>query len=207
MDTDKIGGISRFKGKQAKLYKQISIEIERESQIHSDYAGLQNQFGLLLMAEGDPEGAEGHFLEALSLNPKYREATLNLGFLYIEMDRWEEAESLFLSEARKHPKDGLLHHALGVMYLQTERQKEALVHMHKAIQCHPYYRDYYQKKWVWRRGKLHLDQERVRFFKRIHLNYHYAQFHNFIGLCLAKKGRSTQAARELKKAARLKPDE
>jgi tetratricopeptide (TPR) repeat protein len=123
------------------------------------------------------------------------------------MDRWEEAESLFLSEARKHPKDGLLHHALGVMYLQTERQKEALVHMHKAIQCHPYYRDYYQKKRVWCRGKLHLDQERVRFFKRIHLNYHYAQFHNFIGLYLAKKGRSTQAARELKKAAQLKPDD
>jgi tetratricopeptide (TPR) repeat protein len=79
------------------------------------------------------------FLEALSLNPKYREATLNLGFLYIELRRWKEAEDLFLSEARRHPKDGFLHHALGVLYLQTERQKEALVHIRKAIQYHPYY--------------------------------------------------------------------
>jgi tetratricopeptide (TPR) repeat protein len=207
MGADKISGISRFKGKQAKLYKQISIEIERENQSHPNYADLHNQFGLLLMVEGDPGGAESHFLEALSLNPKYRETTLNLGFLYIEIKRWKEAEDLFLPEARKHPKDGFLHHALGVMYLQTGRRKEALVHIHKAIQCHPYYRDYYQKKGVWHRGKIHLDQKRERVFKKIHLDYHYAQFYNFIGLYLAKKGKSIQAARELQKAAKLKPDE
>jgi tetratricopeptide (TPR) repeat protein len=127
--------------------------------------------------------------------------------LYIEIKRWKEAEDLFLPEARKHPKDGFLHHALGVMYLQTGRRKEALVHIHKAIQCHPYYRDYYQKKGVWHRGKIHLDQKRERVFKKIHLDYHYAQFYNFIGLYLAKKGKSIQAARELQKAAKLKPDE
>jgi Flp pilus assembly protein TadD len=207
MEVDKTGGISRFEGKQAELYKQISIEIERENQIHPNYADLHNQFGLLLIAEGDLEGAESHFLEALSLNPGYREATLNLGFLYIEMKRWGEAERLLISEARKHPRDGFLQHALGVMYLQTGRQKEALARIHKAILCHPYYRDYYHKKGVWHRGKVHLDPRKERIFKKTHLNYHYAQFHNFVGLYLAKKGKSTQAARELKKAAKLKPDE
>ena len=207
MVTDKSSGIRRFKRKQVKLYKQISIEIEKEIQIHPDYPDLHNQFGLLLMVEGDPGGGESHFLEALSFNPKYREATLNLGFLYIEMKRWKEAKEVLLSEAKKYPKDGFLHHALGILYLRAKKRIEALGHIHKAIQCHPYYRDYYQKIGIWHRGKVHLDQKGERFFKKIHLNYPCAQFHNFIGLYLAKKGKSTQAVRELKKAAELKPDE
>ena len=159
------------------------------------------------MIEGEREKAESHFLEALRLNPKYREAILNLGFLYIEMRRWKEAEEIFLSEAKRHPKDGFLHHVLGILYLQTGKEKEAAAQIHKAIQCHPYYRDYYQKKGVWQRGVVHLDQKAERILKKIHLNYHYAHFHNFIGLYLAKKGKSAQAVKELRKAARLKPDE
>jgi tetratricopeptide (TPR) repeat protein len=207
MDADKASRIRRSKGKQARLYRQILIELEKEIQIHANYADLHNQFGLLLMVEGDPGGAESHFLEALSLNPKYREATLNLGSLYIEMKYWEKAEQIFLAEIKKHPKDGFLHHALGVLYLQTKREKEALAQIRKAIQCHPYYRDYYKKKGAWHRGVVQLDKKREKPLKKIHLDYHYAQFHNFIGLYLAKKGKSTQAVRELKKAAKLKPDE
>jgi tetratricopeptide (TPR) repeat protein len=200
-------GIRRFKGRQAKLYKKILIEIEREIQIHPNFADLHNQLGFLLIMEGEPEEAENHFLKALSLNPKYREAVLNLGFLYIEMKRWKEAESIFLSEIKKHPKDGLIHHTLGVLYLQMGRKKEALAQIRKAIQHYSYYQDYYKKKEIWYREAVHLDRRREREFKKVHLNHHYAQFHNFIGLYLAKKGKSTQAIREFKKAARLKPNE
>ncbi len=44
-------------------------EIEKEIQIHPDYADLQNQLGLLLMMEGDQEGAEREFVLAIRLNP------------------------------------------------------------------------------------------------------------------------------------------
>lgn len=101
------------------IYKRILSEIENEVQIHPNYADLQNQFALLLMFEGEMEKAESHFLEALRLNTKYREAILNLGFLFTEMRRWKEAEEIFLSEAKRHPKDGFLHHVLGILYLQT----------------------------------------------------------------------------------------
>jgi tetratricopeptide (TPR) repeat protein len=123
------------------------------------------------------------------------------------MRRWKEAESIFLSEIRKYPKDGFLHHTLGVLYLQMGRKKEALAQIHKAIRYHSYYRDYYRKKGIWHREAVHLDQRGERAIKRIHFNYHYAQFHNLIGLYLAKKGKSTQAIREFEKAAKLKPDE
>ncbi len=207
MGTDKNNGIGRLRGNPLKLCREISAEIEREIRIHPNYADLHNQFGLLLMALGDPERAESHFLKSLSLNPGYREAALNLSFLCIEMRRLKEAEDLLLSEARKHPKDGFIHHVLGILYLQAGRPQDALVQIQRAIRCHPHYRDYYQKKGVWRRGKIYLDEKGKRSFKRTHLNYHYAQFHNFVGLYLAKKGRSAQAVRELKRAAKMKPDE
>jgi protein O-GlcNAc transferase len=207
MVADKNTGIGRLGGTRFKLCREISIEIEREIRIHPNYADLHNQFGLLLMAMGDSERAESHFSESLSLNPRYREAALNLSFLYVEMRRLKEAEDLLLSEARKHPKDAFIHHVLGILYLQAERPQEALAHIQKAIRWNPHYRDYYQKKGAWRRGKIYLDEKGKRSFKKTHLNYHYAQFHNFIGLTLAKKGKSAQAVRELKMAAKMKPDE
>jgi Tfp pilus assembly protein PilF len=152
------------------LYRQILSEVEREIQIHPQYADVQNQFALLMMFEGELKKAERHFLEALSLNPKYREAIHNLGFLYIEMKRWEEAEKLFLSEAKRHPRDSFVQHALGILYLQMGMQKKAAVHIHKAIQHNSYYRDYYKKKGVWQRGVVHLDHNAGRTLIKIHLN-------------------------------------
>src|SRR4030042_439190 len=180
------------------IYKRILGEVEKEVQLHPNYADLQNQFALLLMVKGEMEKARNHFLEALRVNPKYREAILNLGFLYLEMRRWKEAEEIFLPEAKQYPKDGFIHHVLGILYLRAGKQKEAAAQIHKAIQYHAYYRDYYRKKGVWQRGVVKLNKKAERVLRKMHLNHHYAQFHNFIGLYLAKKGKSTQAIDELR---------
>ncbi len=96
--------------------------------------------------------------------------------------------------------------SLGILYLQTGRQKEAAARICKAMQYHSHYRDYYRKRGVWQRGAIHLDQKTERALKKIHFDP-YAQFHNFIGLNLAQKGKFAQAVKELKKAAGLKPNE
>jgi tetratricopeptide (TPR) repeat protein len=189
------------------MYKRILGEIGKEVQTHPRYADLQNQLALLLMIEGETEKAMSHFLEARRLNPKYREAILNLGFLCMAMKRWKEAEEIFLSEVKRHSKDGFLHHVLGILYLQTGREKKAASRIHKAIQYHSYYRDFYKKIGVWQKGVVHLPREAERSIRRIHLTRPYAQFHNFIGLSLAKKGKFTQAVKELRKAAKQEPDE
>jgi len=76
-------------------------EIEKEIEAHPNYADLHNQRGLCLMVEGDREGAEREFAHAIRINPKFREAILNLAYLYVEMERWKEAEEIFLTEAKK----------------------------------------------------------------------------------------------------------
>lgn len=196
-----------MKKRQDPTYKWILGEIEKEVQAHPHYADLQNHFALLLMVGGEMKKAEKHFLEALRLNPNYREALLNLGCLYLEMRRWREAEKILQLEAKRHPKDSFLHHVLGTLFLQTGRKKEAMARIGRAVQHHSSYRHFYQKKGLWQKGKIILDRKAERVLKKNLLHYPHAQYHHFIGLCLAKKGKFIQAVKELRKAARLKPDE
>ncbi|MBM4349157.1 MAG: tetratricopeptide repeat protein [Deltaproteobacteria bacterium] len=195
-----------MKIKQLPVYKRILQEIEEEIQAHPDYADLRNQMGLLLAAEGDLGRAEKEFGQAIRLNPKYREAALHLGYLYLEMGRWKEAEEIFLSEARKNPKEGFLQHLLGMIYLQMGRQREAISRIQKALRSHPACQDYYRKKGIWKRGKIHLLERKGRGFGKIHLRRLYGPFHHFVGLYLAREGKSVQSIRELEKAAKLIPD-
>ncbi|MBM4346609.1 MAG: tetratricopeptide repeat protein, partial [Deltaproteobacteria bacterium] len=159
------------------------------------------------MVEGDQEGAEREFAHAVRLNPKYREAAIHSGYLHIEMKRWKEAERIFLSEAQKKPKESFFHLLLGMIYLQMERRQEASLRIRKAFQIHPAYQDEYRKKGIWEKGEIHLGEMAKMGFGKIHLNHLYAQLYNFTGLYLAREGRSVQAIRELKKAAKLVPDE
>ena len=151
---------------QNPIYRHILDEIGKMVQIHPNYADLQNQLALLLMAEGKLERAEIHLLKAIRLNPKYGEAILNLGFLYMETKRWKKAEEIFLSEAKRRPRNGLLQHVLGILYLQTGRQKEAAARIRKAMRYHSHYRDYYREKGVWQRGAIRLDREAESALKR-----------------------------------------
>ena len=195
-----------MKEKGILLYKRILGEIEKKIQIHPNYVDLHNQLALLYMMEGDRERAEKNLVEALRLNPKYREAILNLGYLYTELKRWKEAEDIFVSESKKHPQDGFLHHVLSILYFQNGKRKEAGLRIRKAIQCDPYYRDYYKKMGVSQKGIVYLDQKTERVLKKVLLNYHHANFHSFIGIYLAKEGKPIQALRELKKAEKLEPN-
>ncbi len=187
--------------------KRILMEIQEEVRVHPRYADFQHLLALVWMAAGEMEKAESYFLEALHLNPRYREAAVNLGFLNVETGRWEKAEEIFLAQAKRHPRDGFLQHVLGILCLKTGRLMEGAARIHKAIQCQSYYRDYYKKKGVWQRGKVHVDQKAERALKKIHFSHPYAQFHNLIGLYLAKKGKFTEAVKELRMASVLNPDD
>ncbi len=183
------------------------MEIEEEVRVHPHYADLQHLLGLGYMVLGERGKAESHFLEALRLNPRYRQAMINLGFLNAEMERWKEAEEIFLADAKRYPRDGFPRHVLGILYLKAGRLQEGTVRIDQAVQRQSYYRDYYKKKGVWRNGKVHLDQKAERTLRRIQFNDPYAEFHNLLGLHLAKRGKFTQAVRELRTAAVLKPDD
>jgi len=193
--------------KQIPIYKRILKGLDREIQVHPDYADFRNQRGLLMMVKGDLSGAKQEFRKALRLNANYQEATLHLGCLYLETRHWKEAEAVFLPEVKKKPKDGFLQYVMGFVSLQRGRPKEAVLRFYKAIQNHQGYRVLFQKRGAWKNGKIYLDEKVETSLHEIYLHRLYAQFHNFMGLTLAKEGKLTLALQELKKAEKLHSDE
>jgi superkiller protein 3 len=192
--------------RQIPTYQRVLRELEEEIRLHPDYADLRNQRGLLMMTLGDLTGAKQEFLNALRLNPKYREAAFNLGYLYLETKRWKEAEAIFFPEAKRNPGDDFLQTLLGIISLGLGREKEAALKLHRGLGSHPGVRTFYQKKGMRRNGKVHVDGKAANGLHEGYLHRRQALFHQFIGLYLAREGKSTQAVRELKKAAKLVPD-
>ena len=170
-----------------------------------DYAKID--FGTVRGVKGERERAEKHLSIALRLNSKYREALLNLGYLFLETGRFKRIEKTLLREARREPVNGPLYHLLALFYLQTGRKKEAVFHVRKAIRCQPDFKKFYKGRGVWRRGSAVVDDGLDKVFKRIYFNYPLAQFHRLMGLRLARKGRLDGAVQELKKAFQIHPDE
>lgn len=187
-------------------YKRVLEEIRKEIEIHPDYADLQNLMGLFLTAGEDREGGERCFKEALRLNPRYREAILNLGFLYIGAGRWAEAEKIFLYGTTKMKKDGYLQYLLGITYHYQGEESKANQQLSLAIRNQPSLGRYYGKDTGRTGAKTSVGKKAEEAFKNIYPDHHTAQFHNSMGLYLAREGRSTQALRQLRKAADMRPD-
>lgn len=189
-----------------KVYKRIKKEIEEKIRAYPKYADLHNQMGLMLAVEGDLESAQKEFDHALQLNPQYVEAKLNLGFLFLLMKRWKEAETIFLSEGMKGPESGVLQHILGVIYVKTGREKETLQCLRKALKTDHHCQKDYHTRGIWRDEQLFIEKMRREDGRTIPRRHFYQKFHTIMGLYLAKGGHLAQALRELKKAEKFSPD-
>ncbi|MCX8118695.1 MAG: tetratricopeptide repeat protein [Desulfobacterota bacterium] len=168
-------GIPRLK-RYEKLFEALKARVAE----NPDYPDLRHQLALFHFAQGDPEGAERELLEALRLNPKYQEAALHLGCLYLEQGRWEEARSVTRSIARKRSKTPLFREILGQM-AQGGRPKS------EADRASPP-----EKGQRLRDVKPHLRRLR-------------GQFHLLVAILLAREGRLGQALKDLEKAAEWIP--
>jgi tetratricopeptide (TPR) repeat protein len=196
----------RLKKLSSPLYRRLRNDLEHQLRIHPRYADLYNQLGLVLAHSGERAEAEQHFRKAIRLNPNYREAFLNLAYLYLEGKQWNKAKVILVPESRRGPRDGSLHHVLAICYLNVGKEKEASIHLGKAA-CHPYYAGFYRKMGIWKKEKVSLTDKARQVFMNLSINNHDAHFHNFVGFYLAKEGKAAQALRELERAAQLKPDD
>ncbi len=191
---------------KARIDPKILRKVEGDLQIHPDYPDFQNRLGLVRMQEGKLNEGEACFLEALRLNPDYREALLNLACLYMDLERWHEAEDLLRSKWRRFTRDGFYQHLSAVLYFIVGRPREAADRVRRAIRLRPLYRGYYGRLDLWQRGAVALRPKGLTFLKKVPLCHLEANFRNFIGLHHAQEGRFSRAAGELQRAARLEPN-
>jgi len=92
--------------------------------------GAQKEFdkALVAIANGTKEGIEEavpHLEHAIALYPGFVEARLKLGTAFMDLERWERAESTLRATLQIEPRAANALFALGEIYLQQNRIEDA----------------------------------------------------------------------------------
>ena len=93
--------------------------------------------GKLDQLEGRFEDAILRYRRVASLQPDFVAVHVNLGNIYLELDRLEEAKSSFASALQKQSINPAAHYGLGQVALSKRGYAEALEHFEKALALTP----------------------------------------------------------------------
>jgi Tfp pilus assembly protein PilF len=100
-------------------YTAALAELTEAEKSYSNVAELQYNLGRALMGRRRPDLAEPRFLKAIQLKPSYSDARNDLGVLYLETNRWDNAIQQFkaVKEDLFYPRHDHAAINLGLAYL------------------------------------------------------------------------------------------
>jgi tetratricopeptide (TPR) repeat protein len=164
------------------------------------YAEIFNKLGLIAHYKGELEASADYFQKALSINPRYTEASLNLTVTLNDLGRYDEAGDTFSKAAQVVRADakaidpfiiGKLaneHARLGDQYAEFGLYDEALEEYRKALALRPNFVDVITKEGIALREKGRLDEAIESFMraKGVHPKYLPAMVH--LGVTYYMKG-------------------
>ncbi len=188
--------------------------LERNS---NGYADVFNRLGFIAFQKGLLDRASKYFEKALSLNPKYTDAALNLVITYNELQRFPEAERVFAQASkvvRSEPASmdpfiqGKLaneHGKLGDAYHDQGMYEAALDEYRKAVGLRPKFVDILTKIGIALREKGELDQAVDAFEKAKAANPKYIPAYIHLGITYFSQGRHPSAVEEWKAAQKMDP--
>lgn len=93
--------------------------------------------GKLDQFEGRVDDAIQRYRTVTALQPDFVAVLVNLGNIYLELDRLEEANTSFASALQKQPINPAAHYGLGQVALSNRRYAEAVEHFEKALALTP----------------------------------------------------------------------
>lgn len=170
--------------------------------------------------EGHADDAIRGYRNSLALEPGYTPALVNLGNIYLELDRLEDARASFASALEKRPTNPAAHYGLGQVALSKRSYAEAVEHFEKALALAPEAnRIHYALALAYRglgnteKAKLHLAQQgpvgvRVAdpLVDRLVELIAGVRVHLFRGKIALEAKRYEEAAAEFRKAIEAKPE-
>lgn len=117
------------------------------------FADVYNMLGAIAFAQGDHQGAEKHFRQALQLNPRYTEAHLNLAVTLNEIGDYASAAMAYegAGKVSQSARGGIdpfvkgrlanLHADIGEIYHGLGLHQEAVSEYQKALALGPQFPD------------------------------------------------------------------
>lgn len=190
------------------LFKRIA------EQYGDSYPDVHNRLGVIYHARGQVETSVPCFETALSINPAYTEAALNLVVAYNDLGRFEEAEEVFhaaseyLSEGEEAAHRQILanrHVRLGDDYVRAGRLKDGLHEYRRALTLCPLFVDVISKVGDVLRRLGRMDDALRVFARAKELNPKFPQPYVHAGQIYFKQGFLDVAMMEWQQALELDP--
>ncbi len=103
-------------------------------ELNADRPEAHLNLALLFVSQKQYGRAKSELDTALSLDPAFAPAAVNLADLDRELGREDEGERILIDALRRSPGDASLEHALGLLLVRERREPEALPHLAAAAQ-------------------------------------------------------------------------
>ncbi|HEX6272145.1 MAG TPA: tetratricopeptide repeat protein, partial [Polyangiaceae bacterium] len=127
------------------LLKQVVAETDR-------FADVFDMLGVIAHTRGDFTQAERHFEKAVSLNPNYTEAQLNLMVTYNDLGKYDSAREVYARIRSRGAQGGKgdpfakgkianMHAELSQAYQDAGMAAEAIAELERGIQLCPHFAD------------------------------------------------------------------
>jgi tetratricopeptide (TPR) repeat protein len=143
--------------------------------------------------------------QAIALRPDYDTFQLNLGTIYHETDRLDEAMACFHEAARLNPANAMTYYNMATSLLRLDRCFEAADHCRRAIQLRPDYVEAYNNLGLALQGQGQLAEAQAQFEHALRLKPGFGEGYLNLGNVLRFAGRRTEAIRVLQHLVRLSP--
>ncbi len=193
--------------------------ILREVLEHTDrFADVHDMLGVIAHSRGNFIAAERHFERALSINPSYTEAALNLAVTYNDRGKYEAAREVY-ARIKGRPSGTLqgldpfargklanMHADLGQAYADAGLPREAIAEYEKAVSLCPHFADLRTKLGTLLRQVNELPHAREQYESAIAARPNYVPARVLLGVTLLAMGELDAAEESWKKALELEPD-
>ena len=192
--------------------------LEQVAAAGSRFADVFDMLGVIAHQRGDVIAAEERFRRAVTINPNYTEALLNLAITLNDRQKYDEAREVFERLSRKTPRGeqdiepfargklANMHADLAQAYADTSMPDEAIEQLEKAVRLCPSFADLRTRLGVLYRDAGRLEDARRELFTAVQANPKYARAHVLLGSTLLALGDKEGARASWNEALVIEPD-
>lgn len=162
--------------------------------------------GFALHQRGDIDAAEEIYKSILRGQPKYFDAILALGIVYLQREQFRPAEKQFLLACKIDPNNSPLQNNLGNALLGLDRPQDALAAYDRALALNPQNIEAHYNRGNILAALKRFEQAVESYDRSIALNPNNAQVHSNRGSALASLSRIEAALASFDRAIKLDPN-
>jgi predicted O-linked N-acetylglucosamine transferase (SPINDLY family) len=186
-------------------YREVLALAERASPNEANNAALLNLAAISAVSIGERDKSVRLFQRILQIEPDYAEASNNLGNLFKEMKRYEEAEACYRQTLSLKPHFAETHNNLGVLFKELARYEEAEVCYRQALSLKPDHAEVYNNLGITLKALNRYEEAESSYRQALSNKPDYAEVHNNLGVMFQELKRYEDAEACYRHALSFKP--